>query len=660
LGLSLLGTAPRRALALVPAVLVVLVGAFAYQRARRVIGDVREVERSHAVIESSDAILTRAVDAETGQRAFLLTGDSGFLEPYQGARRDIQSWLDSLRTLVRGYASQSDRVGQIESMLPIRFAMLDTSIALKKQGSPQATNVERLRAGKKTMDQMRRTVTALQSEERRMLGLRRLAERRSLSRAAIGVGLAAVMALIISALVNLFFSHAVKAREEAIDELNAVNKDLERQSEQLELQATEMELQAEELQREQTGSQLLGDASRILASTLDYEKTLQAVANLAVGELADWCGVDLVDGNGAVRQVVVAHKDEEKVKWARELNKRYPPDYDGPTGVGNVIRTGKPQLYADISDEMITAAAKDPDHLAIMRQLQIRSALLVPMIARGRTLGALTLISSRAERRYGEADLGLAMELATRAAMAIDNAQLYRGALAASEAKSAFLATMSHELRTPLNAIIGYESLLGEQIGGQMNESQLAQLSRIRANADHLLGLIDEILTFSRLDAGKEIVRREELRLHKVVGDAITMVTPLAEAKGLKLRDETTDGRLVTDGGKVRQILLNLLSNAIKFSDDGEIVVRSEQVDGSIRLSVVDSGIGIAAENLETIFDPFWQVEQRSTRRAGGTGLGLSVSRSLARLLGGEVTVQSTPARGSRFDLVLPASPVGG
>jgi signal transduction histidine kinase/CHASE3 domain sensor protein len=660
LGLSLLGTAPRRALALVPAVLVVLVGAFAYQRARRVIGDVREVERSHAVIESSDAILTRAVDAETGQRAFLLTGDSGFLEPYQGARRDIQSWLDSLRTLVRGYASQSDRVEKIESLLPIRFATLDTSIALKKQGSPQATNVERLRAGKKTMDEMRSTVAALQSEERRMLELRHLAERRSLSRAAIGVGLAAVIALIISALVNLFFSHAVRAREEAIGELNAVNRDLEHQSEQLELQAVEMESQAGELEREQTASQLLTDASRILASTLDYEKTLQAVANLAVGDFADWCGVDLVDDHGAIRQAVVAHKDEEKVKWARELNKRYPPDYGGPAGVGNVIRSGEPQLYADISDEMIRAAARDSDHLTIMRELEIRSALIVPMIARGRTLGALTLISSRAERHYGEADLGLAKELATRAAMAIDNAQLYRGALAASEAKSAFLATMSHELRTPLNAIIGYESLLGEQIGGQLNESQLAQLSRIRVNADHLLGLIDEVLTFSRVDAGKEIVRQEELQLHSVVGDAITMVTPLAEAKGLKLRDETTDGRLVTDGGKVRQILLNLLSNAIKFSDDGEIVVRSEQVDGSITLSVVDSGIGIAAENLETIFDPFWQVEQRSTRRAGGTGLGLSVSRGLARLLGGDVTVQSTPTRGSRFDLVLPASPVSG
>ena len=694
LGFQLLGNAQRRALALVPAMLVVLVGAFAFERARTVIGDVREVERSHGIIESSDVILTRAVDAETGQRAFLLTGDEGFLEPYQGARHDIESWLDSLRILVRGYPAQNERVAHMAALLPARFARLDTSIALKRQGSPQATNVERLREGKRQMDELRRTAAALQSEERRMLEVRHATERRSVFRAAVAVGIAAVIALIMSVLVNLFFSHAVRAREEAIGELNAVNKDLEHQSEQLELQAAEMESQSAELEataedlkatndelnrttrvaeqardtaensrrqleREQKGSKLLAEASRILASTLDYEKTLQAVANLAVGELADWCGVDLVEPSGSVRQVVVAHLDEEKVRWAKELNKRYPPDYSAPTGVGSVIRSGEPVIYPDISDEMIVAASRDPVHLQIMRELQIRSALIVPMIARGRTLGALTLISSRPQRHYGEADLALTLELGTRAAMAIDNAQLYRDARAASESKSAFLATMSHELRTPLNAIIGYQSLLAEQIAGKLNESQMAQVSRIRASADHLLGLIDEVLTFSRLDAGKETVLHEELTLHSVVGGAVTMVTPLAAAKGLKLRDETTDGRIVTDGGKVRQILLNLLSNAIKFTDDGEIIVRSEHDDTSITLSVEDTGIGIAPENLENIFDPFWQVEQRSTRRAGGTGLGLSVSRSLARLLGGDVTVQSTPKGGSSFKLSLPASPAG-
>lgn len=695
MGFTLLGTAQRRALAVVPPVLVVLVGAFAFQQARSVIRDVREVERSHGIIESSDAILTRAVDAETGQRAFLLTGEEAFLAPYKGARQDINSWLDSLRVLVRGYPVQNQLVDRMAALIPARFAILDTSISLRRLGSPQATNLERLQAGKRGMDDLRRTAGALQSEERRTLEARHLAERRSVSRAAIAVGIAAVIALIVSALVNLFFSNALSEREQAIGNLNAVNKDLEHQSEQLELQAAEMESQSAELEataedlratneelnrttrvaeqardgaenarrqleREQSGSELLADVSRILASTLDYERTLQAVAKLAVGELADWCGVELVERDGTIRQVVVAHLDEEKVKWAKELNKRYPPDYGSPSGVGNVIRSGEPVIYPDISEEMIVAASRDPDHLDIMRELRIRSAMIVPMIARGRTLGALTLISSRPGRHYDEADLALTLELATRAAMAIDNAQLYAGALAANDAKSAFLATMSHELRTPLNAIIGYQSLLAEQIAGKLNESQIAQLSRIRVSADHLLGLIDEVLTFSRLEAGKETVQREELALHSVVGAAVTMVTPLAEAKGVKLRDETTDGRIVTDGGKVRQILLNLLSNAIKFTDDGEIVVRSKHNDSSITLSVVDTGIGIAPENLESIFDPFWQVEQRSTRRAGGTGLGLSVSRSLARLLGGEVTVQSTPKGGSIFNLELPISSDGG
>ncbi|HEV7388183.1 MAG TPA: CHASE3 domain-containing protein [Gemmatimonadaceae bacterium] len=691
--LSLLGTAQRRALAMVPAVLLVFVAVFAYQRARRLIADVREVERSHAIIESSDAVLTRTVDAETGQRAYLLTGDEVFLQPFQSARQDIKSWLDSLRVLVRGYPRQNERVAEIAGLIPARFALLDSGIVLKRQGSPQAASVERLRTGKQTMDRMRLTIGALQSEERRMLEQRHIIEQRSVFRAAVAVGLAAAVALVLGALVNLFFSRAVRERDEAITDLDGVNKDLEHQSEQLQLQAVEMESQAAELEataeelkatndqlsrtmqvaeeardaaessrqqlaREQTGAKLLSDASRVLASTLDYEKTLQAVAKLAVGDLADWCGVDLVETTGAIRQVIVAHQDEAKVKWARELNKRYPPNYDGPTGVGNVIRSGTPQIYPDISDEMIVAAARDGEHLAIMRELQIRSALIVPMIARGKILGALTLISSRDGRHYGDPELSVAMELATRAAMAIDNAQLYRGALAASDAKSAFLATMSHELRTPLNAIIGYQSLLAEQIAGKLNESQIAQLSRIRASADHLLGLIDEVLTFSRVDAGKEHVRKEELELHAVVAAAVTMVTPLAAAKGLKLRDETADGRVVSDAGKVRQIMLNLLSNAIKFSDDGEIVVRSKEDDASITISVMDTGIGIAPENLDSIFDPFWQVEQRPTRRAGGTGLGLSVSRSLARLLGGDVTVQSRPAGGSTFNLVIPISPI--
>jgi signal transduction histidine kinase len=278
----------------------------------------------------------------------------------------------------------------------------------------------------------------------------------------------------------------------------------------------------------------------------------------------------------------------------------------------------------------------------------------VPMIARGRTLGALTLISSRKGRRYGDSDLALAMELATRAAIAIDNAQLYRSALAASEAKSTFLATMSHELRTPLNAIIGYQSLLKEGIGGPVNDTQLAQLTRIRASADHLLGLIDEVLTFSRVEAGKELVSRSEVHLKPIIDEAVTMVMPLAEVKGLELRVDAEDATLFTDGGKIRQILLNLLSNAVKFTERGEIRVRTRTAGESVVVSIGDTGIGIAPENQGRIFDPFWQVEQRSTRRAGGTGLGLSVSGTLARLIGGDISVESNLEKGSTFMLTLP------
>jgi signal transduction histidine kinase/CHASE3 domain sensor protein len=669
LRLGLPGAAQRRLLALVPVILVALVGALTYQRSRLVVADVQEVERSHETLEASGSLLTRAIDAETGQRAYLLTGDETFLEPYKGARADIDRSLAALRRLVRNDPAQLSRVNTIEQLVDERFALLDTSIVQRRAGRlNSAENAASLLRGKEKMDQLRRAVAALQRQERILLSERRVAEQHGVVTATILIVGAALLAVLLSALINMAISRALDDQGKANVELRRVNEDLERQSEQLELQAVEMESQAAELEatsedlrstndalsRTTQAAELLSDASRVLSSTLDYEKTLEAVARLAVGDISDWCTVDLVDPDGAIRQAVVAHVDEERIKWAKELGKRYPSDYSGLTGVGQVIRTGRPEIYPDITDEMLAASARDPEHLAIMRELRFKSALIVPMIARGRTLGALTLVSTEKGRSFGDADLALATELATRSALAIDNAQLYRSALAASEAKSAFLATMSHELRTPLNAIIGYQSLLKEGIDGPLNESQLNQLKRIRASADHLLALIDEVLTFSRVEAGREVVRREEVSLRSIVDEALTMIAPLADVKGLALRADGEDVRLYTDGGKVRQILLNLLSNALKFTDSGEIVVSSHSDAERVTVSVIDTGIGIAPENLERIFDPFWQVEQRSTRKVGGTGLGLSVSRTLARLIGGDIRAESELGKGSTFTLTLP------
>ncbi|HET6761248.1 MAG TPA: HAMP domain-containing sensor histidine kinase, partial [Gemmatimonadaceae bacterium] len=226
----------------------------------------------------------------------------------------------------------------------------------------------------------------------------------------------------------------------------------------------------------------------------------------------------------------------------------------------------------------------------------------------------------------------------------------------ANNSKTDFLAVMSHELRTPLTAIMGYEELLSDGITGPVTELQKQQLGRINASARHLLGLIDEILTFARVDIGRERVRWESMSINHTLTDAASLVQPMAADKHLKfvvgLLEE--DQAIQTDGTKLRQMLVNLLSNGIKFTDKGEVRVSCAVNHGVLEIRIDDTGVGIAAENIEDVFEPFWQAEQTPTRKTGGTGLGLSVTRKLARLLGGDVTVASRIGAGTTFLLTLP------
>jgi signal transduction histidine kinase len=233
---------------------------------------------------------------------------------------------------------------------------------------------------------------------------------------------------------------------------------------------------------------------------------------------------------------------------------------------------------------------------------------------------------------------------------------------AANDAKSAFLAMMSHELRTPLTAIIGYEELLVDGITGPVSEAQRSQLTRIKASATHLLTLIDEVLSLARIESGREVAQPEPIDVDALMHAAAELVAPLVAAKGLTCAFQTPSDRLSlnSDPVKVRQILVNLLANAVKFTDRGEITLAVRRNGDTAIFEVRDTGIGIAAENLERIFDAFWQVQQKAARRVGGTGLGLHLSRRLARLLGGDITVESAPGRGSTFLLVLPLDvPIG-
>jgi signal transduction histidine kinase len=253
----------------------------------------------------------------------------------------------------------------------------------------------------------------------------------------------------------------------------------------------------------------------------------------------------------------------------------------------------------------------------------------------------------------------LAMEQQARAnaERARSEAEIARAeAERANNSKTDFLAVMSHELRTPLTAIMGYEELLSDGITGPVSELQRQQLGRINASARHLLGLIDEILTFARVDIGRERVRWESMSVNHTLGDAAALVEPMAAAKSIHfyihLLDE--DQAIQTDGTKLRQMLVNLLSNGIKFTDRGEVRVNCSVNNGALEVRIADTGVGIPAENIEDIFEPFWQAEQTATRKTGGTGLGLSVTRKLARLLGGDVTVASRMGAGTTFVLTLP------
>jgi signal transduction histidine kinase len=324
-----------------------------------------------------------------------------------------------------------------------------------------------------------------------------------------------------------------------------------------------------------------------------------------------------------------------------------------------VIRDGKSALLPLIDDETLRSVAQNEEHLQILRSVGLRSAMIVPLTARGVVLGDLTLVAGESGRVFTERDLRLAEELAGLAALAIDNARLYDESQSANRAKADFLSVISHELRTPLTAVIGYAELLALGIPDPATERQLEQIERIEIAARHLLQLIEEILTITNLEAGTVSIRMQPVELSEILRRAEAIARPLALDKKIDLTVEPLDEEieLQTDPDRLLQIFLNLLTNAVKFTDAGSIRVTVQRERDYVEVSVRDTGIGITPEQKERIFEAFWQAEQPITRRAGGTGLGLTISKRLLDLLGGEISVRSEPGEGSTFTARIPLHP---
>ena len=523
--------------------------------------------------------------------------------------------------------------------------------------------------------------------------------------------------------------------------------------------------------------------------------------------LGDWCTIDLLEDDGRLRRIATVHSNPEKLAIAYEFGRRFPPSPDDPGGVYEVLRTGEVQS-SEITDDMIILGVPDPEKRSLLLALGLRSYVIAPLLIDGRAVGALTIVSAESGHFLGPSDISRVQELARRASLAIERAQLFaeavsardaesvsnallrdseaklvlsmeagglgswewdirpdilywspqtermhglaegsfkgrredlaasihpddrervigemartlaerlptyhikyrfiradgavrwlegfarlrtdengeplsllgvshdvtereellegeqqarRDAEAANAAKAIFLTTMSHELRTPLNAVSGYVDLLEMGVRGPVTDLQREDLRRIRRASQHLLSLINDILNYARLEAGSVELHLSDIALVHALSEMEALIAPQLRAKGVayEYRPCPRTVHVHADREKLDQILLNLVGNAVKFTDPGGRITLSCEIDGSqARVIVADTGRGIPRGKLQSIFDPFVQVDRHLTpERQQGVGLGLAISRDLARAMHGDIVVQSDEGQGATFVLTLP------
>lgn len=422
--------------------------------------------------------------------------------------------------------------------------------------------------------------------------------------------------------------------------------------------------QAARAEAETTAKRLafLSEASQVLSSSLDYRKSLKALAELVVQEFGDWCSIILIEENNQPSAIVNMNRDPKKIEIGNKYRDLYNVALDSDFGEGRVLATGEALLYENLTEKMIELTPMTPEQIHHLKELEVGSGMILPLISGGKVIGAISIVTSDMKKKYTNLDLSLAVDLAKRAAFAIENSQLYYRAKQANRAKSSFLANVSHEIRTPLGAIIGFAELALDTKESQEELSQ--SLKTIAKNAKQLLQLVDELLDISKAESDHLTIEKIQFSPNQVIQDVSTLLQFKAAQKDLdfqiQYKKEIPDA-VISDPTRLRQILINIVGNAIKFTNTGfvKIDIDYESITEQkilLKFSVTDTGIGITPRQEKKLFQAFSQGDSSTNRKFGGTGLGLFLSRRLAQLLGGDLVFQQdNPQAGSTFHLTIQA-----
>lgn len=395
----------------------------------------------------------------------------------------------------------------------------------------------------------------------------------------------------------------------------------------------------------------LGEASRVLVESLDYERTLAAVARLAVPEIADWCNIDLLRDDGTLVRVATVHRDPHQEGLVAALQ-HHPPRHDAVSGAPNVIRTRVTEYVPLMSESLLRQREPDEERLSILQGLRLNSTICTPLAARDRTLGAITL-STTIGRDLTPDDVHMAEDLARCAAFAIDNARLYDDAQRALHAREDILAIVTHDLRTPLSAVVAGAALLTSIDAVHPDGNRIRHRGEtIQRAAQHMLRLIEDLTDLAQIDAGRLAIQRTLEDPGEVVREVLEALEPVVARRGgaLHARIPPDLQRIPLDRHRLRQVLANLVGNASK-AGASEITMTADVRGADLVFHVADNGPGIPPEDLPRMFDRYWR--GRGTRYKG-SGLGLPISNGIVKAHGGRMWIESTVGSGSTFFFSIP------